>query len=68
MEPYILNWQEHGPSLAVALDTLRAKEAFLDVFLETEGGTVGAHKLVLCSSSSFFEVYIFDRGLYLMIS
>ena len=54
-EKYLLKWKNHQNSFLEVLDQLLSRELLLDVTLAADGESYGAHKVVLCACSPFFQ-------------
>ena len=55
-EKFCLKWNDFQKNIGTTFGSLREDEDFSDVTLATEdGNTIEAHKVVLASSSPFFE-------------
>ncbi|EFN82654.1 uncharacterized protein LOC105184928 [Harpegnathos saltator] len=54
-QQYCLRWNNHRANLLNVFDELLAKEAFTDVTIAAEGGTIKCHKVVLIACSSYFQ-------------
>ncbi|CAG0925439.1 unnamed protein product, partial [Notodromas monacha] len=52
---YLLKWRNHPNSFMEVLDYLHAEELFIDVTLACDGDRFGAHKVVLCACSPYFQ-------------
>ena len=51
-----LKWNGHHDALVPMLYSQLEKKKFVDVTIAAEGKTVGAHRLILCAASEYFEV------------
>jgi len=54
-ENFSLRWNDFEENISAGLQDLRKSNNFFDVTLLSEGGQVGAHKLILSACSSFFR-------------
>ncbi|CAG0887792.1 unnamed protein product [Cyprideis torosa] len=54
-EKYLLKWKNHQNSFLEVLDQLLTRELLIDVTLACDGESYGAHKVVLCACSPFFQ-------------
>ena len=58
VEGYCLRWNNHHRTLIDVLQSLYQEQSFVDVTLAAEGKSVQVHRLVLCSVSPYFQVFI----------
>jgi len=54
-ENFSLRWNDFEENISAGLQDLRKSNNFFDVTLLSDGGQVGAHKLILSACSSFFR-------------
>jgi len=62
----ILKRDNHPTDLALKCHQLLQQEKYVDVTLAAEGGSLKAHRLVLGSSSDYFEVKIARLSIYVL--
>jgi Cys2His2 zinc finger developmental/cell cycle regulator len=62
-ECFSLKWNVHHTETFEAFESLRFKDALVDVSLCCEGHILKAHKLVLSACSPYFERILQDVGL-----
>ena len=56
MRDYNLTWDSHYSTLVSVMGSYLSNEKFVDVTLAAEGKFIHVHRLVLLTSSSYFEV------------
>lgn len=54
-QQYCLRWNNHRVNLLNVFDELLQNEAFTDVTIAAEGGTIKCHKMVLVACSAYFQ-------------
>lgn len=59
-QQYCLRWNNHGTNLLNVFDELLHNEAFTDVTIAVDGGTIKCHKVVLVACSPYFQSLFSD--------
>ncbi|XP_014479551.1 PREDICTED: broad-complex core protein isoforms 1/2/3/4/5-like [Dinoponera quadriceps] len=59
-QQYCLRWNNHRTNLLSVFDELLHNEAFTDVTIAAEGGTIKCHKVVLVACSPYFQSLFSD--------
>lgn len=54
---YLMQWNNHTKIVIPQFEELRKKNLFVDVTLLADGYEIGAHRLVLAASSTYFNQY-----------
>ena len=59
---FSLRWTQHQSNMLTVFEKLLASEAFTDVTLACDGGSIKCHKIVLAASSDYFQKLFMDSA------
>merc|ERR1719461_2448269 len=59
---FSLRWNQHQSNMLTVFEKLLASEAFTDVTLACDGGSIKCHKIVLAASSDYFQKLFMDSA------
>lgn len=59
-QQYCLRWNNHRSNLLTVFEELLQNEAFTDVTLAVDGGSIKCHKMVLVACSTYFQSLFID--------
>jgi hypothetical protein len=59
---FSLRWNQHQTNMLSVFDKLLQSEAFCDVTLACDGGSLKCHKIVLAASSDYFQKLFIDNN------
>ena len=59
---FSLRWTHHQSNMLTVFEKLLASEAFTDVTLACDGGSIKCHKIVLAASSDYFQKLFMDSA------
>ena len=59
---FSLRWSQHQTNMLTVFDKLLQSEAFCDVTLACEGGSLKCHKIVLAASSEYFQKLFMENS------
>merc|ERR1719445_2810100 len=59
---FSLRWNQHQTNMLSVFDKLLQSEAFADVTLACDGGSLKCHKIVLAASSDYFQKLFMDSN------
>jgi len=61
-QQFSLRWKNHQSNLLTVFDHLLQTEAFCDVTLACDGGSIKCHKLILSACSTYFEKLFIENS------
>lgn len=59
---FSLRWTQHQANMFAVFERLLHTEAFTDVTLACDGGSLKCHKIVLAASSDYFQKLFMDNS------
>ena len=59
---FSLRWNQHQSNMLSVFDKLLQSEAFCDVTLACDGGSLKCHKIVLAASSDYFQKLFMENN------
>ena len=59
---FSLRWTHHQSNMLTVFDKLLASEAFTDVTLACDGGSIKCHKMVLAACSNYFQKLFMENN------